>query len=346
MAISRARRSGIQFGTTPKKARSLFDASGLPTPPINLSASAISATQINLSWQAPVQSGDSSVSSYVVTVTPSVGSISYSGTTANVTGLSANTSYSFVVAAVNSIGRGTNSGSVTQSTLNINAATGGTVTTYGTSVVHTFTAPGTFSVVNNSKTWDILLVGGGGGGRGNRSPGGGGGGIQAGTAPGNALPVNSYTVAIGGGNTASTINFPGNLTANGGTTSGGYANSSVGGTAPNWGNGITGTQGGHGGAGSPHGGAHGGNGSGGLTNAFRTGSPVGYGGGGGGGGWDAPGGGGVNGGGNAGGGSHYGTAGSPGAANSGGGGGGGGVGNWNGGGGAAGIAVIRFSSVP
>ena len=57
-------------------------------------------------------------------------------------------------------------------------ATGGTITTFGDYVIHTFTSSGTFEVTDSTLTEvDVLVVGGGGSGGGNFGGGGGGGAV-------------------------------------------------------------------------------------------------------------------------------------------------------------------------
>lgn len=75
-------------------------------------------------------------------------------------------------------------------------ATGGTVTSYGSYTVHTFTGNGTFTVSNGSKACDILIVAGGAGGGGQHGGGGGAGGLIE--LPGNIIGPGSYSITIGG----------------------------------------------------------------------------------------------------------------------------------------------------
>jgi hypothetical protein len=76
--------------------------------------------------------------------------------------------------------------------------TGGTITTYGTYRVHTFTSSGTFTVPTGfSATVDYLIVAGGGaGGSAYYSGGGGAGGMLTGTS---SVSANSYSIAVGAG---------------------------------------------------------------------------------------------------------------------------------------------------
>ena len=78
-------------------------------------------------------------------------------------------------------------------------ATGGTVTTYGSYKVHTFTTVGTatFTITSPaSVSLNYLVVAGGGGGGVGRGGGGGGGGALTGTT---TLSAGSYTITVGAG---------------------------------------------------------------------------------------------------------------------------------------------------
>ena len=78
-------------------------------------------------------------------------------------------------------------------------ATGGTVTTYGSNKVHTFTTVGTttFTITSPSIiSVTYLVVAGGGGGGVGRGGGGGGGGVLTGTTN---LSAGSYTITVGAG---------------------------------------------------------------------------------------------------------------------------------------------------
>lgn len=171
MSLSRARRSGTKQDNSLKKTRSLTDATGLPGPVQSLTGSAINNNQINISWSAPVVSGDSSITGYSVTTTPSAGSVSISGTSASATGLSTNTTYTFTVRAQNSVGSGIPVTSASVTTTNFNSATGGTITTVSnyngsgeTWKVHRFTSGGTFGIVDSATNFRYMVVGGGAGG--------------------------------------------------------------------------------------------------------------------------------------------------------------------------------------
>src|SRR5579863_5852992 len=76
------------------------------------------------------------------------------------------------------------------------SATGGTVTTVGNLIVHTFTTSGTFQVTAGNAAISYLVVAGGGGGGSAFGGGGGAGGLLTGTE---FISVGSYTVTVGAG---------------------------------------------------------------------------------------------------------------------------------------------------
>ena len=78
------------------------------------------------------------------------------------------------------------------------AASGGTITTYGSYTVHSFTSTGnTDFVVGQSGNVDVLVVAGGGGGGAGHAGGGGAGGFR--TAATHAVTAQTYTVTVGAG---------------------------------------------------------------------------------------------------------------------------------------------------
>ena len=200
--------------------------------------------------------------------------------------------------------------------------TGGTITTYGSYTVHSFTSTGTF--FSGAGTVDILAVGGGGGGGGLRGGGGGAGGVLALASQSIPQATNTVTVGLGGtggvaggaqGGDGGNSQF-GSLTAAVGGGGGGFGSSNpttagraggsgggsstsgaLAGGAGTPGQGNAGGQSAGGGAGGygasggggasaagtgGTGGETGGAGGNGTTNDYRTGSNVTYGGGGGG----------------------------------------------------------------
>ena len=113
------------------------------------------------------------------------------------------------------------------------SATGGTVTTYNGKTIHTFTAPGTFTVSGGSGNVEYVVVAGGGGGGVQHGGGGGAGGyltstttVSPGTSPitvgagGVGLPAQpslSGQDASPGNGSSTVVSFPGGtITAGGG----------------------------------------------------------------------------------------------------------------------------------
>jgi hypothetical protein len=237
------------------------------------------------------------------------------------------------------------------------SATGGSISQNpsGTINIHTYTSPGTFTVVGSPKSIDFLVVGaGGGGGNGNgtgfESGGGGGGGVVFGTR---TITPGTYPIQVGGTTSPNTSGTPsfftGSTTAIGGGAGGnggqaGAPGGSGGGGAHPATGGGTGTPG-QGNSGSPGGSSRGGGGGGygsagtlpsggsGYTSSI-SGSPVGYAGGGAGGAGGSPGG--------SGGGAAPGGNATP---NTGGGGGGANGPTAIGGNGGSGIVIIAYSLI-
>lgn len=81
------------------------------------------------------------------------------------------------------------------------ADTGGTITTDGNYVIHTFTSNGTYTPSEN-RTVEVLVVAGGGGGGKEAGGGGGGGGVVYNSSI--AVTTQGYTITIGDGGTGST----------------------------------------------------------------------------------------------------------------------------------------------
>jgi fibronectin type 3 domain-containing protein len=164
----------------------------VPNQVTGLSASAASATQINLSWSAAT-GGNPASYTYNVQSSPNnsswttltnTGSTSYSNT-----GLTGSTLYYYRVRAYNAQGNGSYSSSASATT---NAppfsATGGTVTTSGLYTYHTFTSTSNLVVSGSAGNVEVVCIGAGGGGGNCFGGGGGGGGI---------LKTNSYSLGVG-----------------------------------------------------------------------------------------------------------------------------------------------------
>jgi len=229
MSLKRARRSGISFTSSPKGSRSLTDASGLPGPVQSLTGSATLNTAISLSWSAPLNVGDSAISSYTVTGSPVEGTIVVTGTTASITGLTAATAYTFTVTALNSIGSGPSVISATITTPNFNSATGGTVTTVSnynstgqTWKVHEFTSNASLVVTGAGEPFSVYIGGGNGGG----ASSGCCGSCAARASFGGqfitttqTLTATTYSAVIGGGGGGGGWSVSGNPGGAGGTSS-------------------------------------------------------------------------------------------------------------------------------
>jgi fumarate reductase subunit D len=359
----------------------------VPGVPTSLVASG-DDSQISLSWTAPGDTGGSAITDYVVeyklSSEPTTWSTFADGTSTNttaiVTGLTNGLSYDFRVSAVNTVGQGSASDTATGIPF-VSCATGGTITSSGSYIIHTFTSSGTFTANSNCNTVEVLVVAGGGGGGAAYGGGGGAGGLIYNSSF--AISAQAYTVTVGAGGAGAPAVSGANvgtngsnsvfstLTATGGGGGAGYLPQNGPGNAG--GSGGGGTYGGIGGAGtslqgnnggiasaSPNYGGGGGGGAGAVgSNGSTTaggnggagaaysisGASVTYGGGGGGGTWhDGTGGTGGAGGGGAGGSGSGNNAGTNGTANTGGGGGGSGYLNSTpaGGNGGSGIVIIRY----
>ena len=137
------------------------------------------------------------------------------------------------------IDAGASTGSVTSGAFWKEAAgtdpTGGTVTTYGSYKVHSFTNTGnTNFVVSGSGNVDTLIVaGGGGGGGGYQSPGGGGGGAGGVRQLTNvAVTAQTYVITVGAGGNGTVSDH--------GSGSGSYVAGTQGGNSSALGNSATG----------------------------------------------------------------------------------------------------------
>ena len=95
-----------------------------PSPPTNLSATAVSSSQINLSWNVPKDNGGTAISGYKIerlsndgsAWTAIVADTGTPGTTYSDSGLSANATYSYRVSAINSVGASNPSDSASATT--------------------------------------------------------------------------------------------------------------------------------------------------------------------------------------------------------------------------------------
>ena len=97
---------------------------GVPLPPTNLAATAVSPSQINLSWTAPSDNGGSAITGYKIERSTDGGStwptvVNIGNTTSySDTGLVHSTTYTYRVSAINSAGTGSPSNTATATTFN------------------------------------------------------------------------------------------------------------------------------------------------------------------------------------------------------------------------------------
>jgi fibronectin type 3 domain-containing protein len=97
----------------------------VPSPPTGLTATAISSSQINLSWTAPSNNGGSAITGYKIERSADGGSTwsilvanaTPTATTYSDTGLTSNTPYTFRVSAINAIGTSSPSNTASTTTL-------------------------------------------------------------------------------------------------------------------------------------------------------------------------------------------------------------------------------------
>ncbi|HEY8110778.1 MAG TPA: fibronectin type III domain-containing protein, partial [Candidatus Nitrosotenuis sp.] len=109
-AFATSEKSSLEVTVQPKSA----SASTAPGAPTGLTATAVSATQINLSWSAPSNNGGYPITGYKIEYKKGTGSyLSLASNTANVTtsyshtGLTTGASYTYKISAINSIGTST-----------------------------------------------------------------------------------------------------------------------------------------------------------------------------------------------------------------------------------------------
>ncbi len=151
---------------------------GVPDAPTIGTATATGNTTATVSFTAPTNNGDSTITSYTATSNPSGGSgtLSQAGSgTISVTGLTGGTSYTFTVTATNSIG-----------------------TSVASAASNSITTPNTYSA-------DMLIIAGGGGGGAHYYGGGGGAGGYR-TSTQSLTGGTTYTITVGDGGAGSGVN--------------------------------------------------------------------------------------------------------------------------------------------
>src|SRR5437867_2639974 len=123
-----------------------------PSSPTGLSATAVSSSQINLSWAPPTDNGGSAITGYKIerstdagtTRSPPVANSGSTATTYSDTGLTRGTTYTYKVSAINSVGMSSPSGTASATTLAVapSPPTGLTATTVSSSQISlSWTAP-------------------------------------------------------------------------------------------------------------------------------------------------------------------------------------------------------------
>jgi hypothetical protein len=188
---------------------------------LSLANGSDTATQINLSWSAPSDTGGGTVSGYHIQISTNgsswsdqVADTGSTGTTYTASSLSGTTQYWFRVAAINEAGTGTYGNEPTHTTaapFGYSTTGSPTVRTVGSYTTLEYTGSGTFVLTGNpaSKTFDLLVVAGGASGNSgymtvtssmHGGGGGGAGGMRAVT--GQTLSVASHTVTVFAGGAA------------------------------------------------------------------------------------------------------------------------------------------------
>src|SRR3989441_687098 len=122
--VSAINSAGTGFPSDTKSATTLSIA---PSPPSGLSATAVSSSQISLTWTAPADNGGSPITGYKIERSTDGGStwttlVANTGSTAasySDTGLSHTTTYTYRVSAINSAGTGSPSTAVPGTTFNV-----------------------------------------------------------------------------------------------------------------------------------------------------------------------------------------------------------------------------------
>ncbi len=137
--------------SSPSNTASATTSNAVPQPPTGLTATAISSSQINLSWTAPANNGGSAITGYKIERSTNAGStwtiLANIGntTTYSDTGLAASTAYTYRVSAINAIGTGSPSNTASATTQSATAPqppTGLTATAASPSQINlSWTAP-------------------------------------------------------------------------------------------------------------------------------------------------------------------------------------------------------------
>lgn len=195
-----------------------------PDAPTNVVATYNSETQtVSVSFTAPIDTGNSSITSY--RVLSNTGNFTNTGSSSPITVTATSGTYTFTVTATNQFGTSSSSSASNSVVVpDIPKATGGTITTDSNYFYHTFTSSGTFAPLQ-ALTADWLIVAGGGGGTYSYGAGGAGGYRTSLDTTSVSLLAQNYTVTVGAGGSS------GGSTGSNGNNSSAFGFSSTGGAS-------------------------------------------------------------------------------------------------------------------
>lgn len=178
-----------------------------PDAPTNVVATAAgyaagTLASASVTFDAPVDIGNSNITSYTAVSTPGNIAASSSSSPITVTGLTSSISYTFDVTATNSFGTSAATTSNSITTDGPPTLTGGILASDATFYYRSFPSSGTLSLSGSNVTADALIIAGGGSWPGNTAGGGGGaGGLLYQSSI--SLTAGTYTVTVGAGGSPS-----------------------------------------------------------------------------------------------------------------------------------------------
>ena len=160
--------------SSPSNAASATTQSGTsstaPQSPTGLTSTAVSSSQINLSWTVPSNNGGSAITGYKIdrstdggsTWSVVVSNTASTSTTYSNTGLTANTTYTYRVSAINSVGTSSPSGTSSSTTLSASGGTSNGITINNVKSVWGTTSSNTITLANfaaSTGSDNLLVVG-------------------------------------------------------------------------------------------------------------------------------------------------------------------------------------------